>query len=139
MWPFKRSGEKPTEFKTTTDLVAAMRDYSRGDWDTLLDIAADEMECLLEIVDAAWNVRREEKDYTPSPDLMLRAEYRKKLHALLDACAAIYSVRAAGLLRATYGAPPAVHGQQMAVARTPPNAKRKPRKSMKPASLKWLN
>lgn len=37
------------------------------------------------IVDAAWEVRREERDYTPSPDLALRASYRQKLHKLLDA------------------------------------------------------
>jgi hypothetical protein len=85
MWFLKKSDKQNRELKTTVDLVAAMRDYSRGDWDTLLDMAADEIECLLEIVDAAWAVRREEKDYTPSPDLMLRSESRKKLHALLDA------------------------------------------------------
>jgi hypothetical protein len=37
------------------------------------------------IVEAAWKVRSEEADYSPSPDLALRATYRKELSRLLDA------------------------------------------------------
>jgi len=43
-----------------------------------------ENELLLAIVRAAWLVRTEERDYTPVPDLALRADHRKRLHVLLD-------------------------------------------------------
>jgi len=45
---------------------------------------ADEVERLQVIIDAAWEVRREERDYNPCPDLLLRANARKRLHELLD-------------------------------------------------------
>lgn len=36
------------------------------------------------IVDAAWDVRREEFGYTPAPDLILRKMYRDRLYEMLD-------------------------------------------------------
>lgn len=39
---------------------------------------------LLAIVNAAWEVRREEPDYNSCPDLSLRALNRKELYKLLD-------------------------------------------------------
>ena len=35
---------------TTLELINALRDYSRGDWDTLCDLAADELERLSKII-----------------------------------------------------------------------------------------
>jgi len=46
--------------------------------------AWQEIERLKAIVDAAWEVRREEHDYNPCPDLLLRANARKRLYELLD-------------------------------------------------------
>lgn len=43
-----------------------------------------EIERLRAIAEAAWLVRTEERDYTEAPDLTLRAEYRHRLHKLLD-------------------------------------------------------
>ena len=37
------------------------------------------------IAEAAWGVRREQRDYTPCPDLALRANHQRHLHKLLDA------------------------------------------------------
>ena len=36
------------------------------------------------IVEAAWKLRTEAKDYNPCPDLGLRAMFRDDLHRLLD-------------------------------------------------------
>lgn len=43
-----------------------------------------EIERLRAIVTAAWAVRREQRDYNPCPDLLLRATAREYLHKLLD-------------------------------------------------------
>ena len=40
---------------------------------------------LRDIADAAWEVRREQSDYNPCPDLMLRMDLRDRLNKLLDA------------------------------------------------------
>ncbi len=45
---------------------------------------SDELQKLRKIADAAWKVRREEKDYNPCPDLGLRVDSRKRLNKLLD-------------------------------------------------------
>ena len=47
------------------------------------DLQAD-IERLQTIVNAAWLARTEQPDYTPAPDLALRAHYRHQLYKLLD-------------------------------------------------------
>lgn len=42
------------------------------------------VERLQAIVEAAWEVRIEEKDYATVPDLVLRADRRRQLYVLLD-------------------------------------------------------
>ena len=49
-----------------------------------LEKAADALDRQQAIIDAAWLVRTEERDYTPAPDLALRAQCRDRLHLLLD-------------------------------------------------------
>lgn len=71
----------------TKELIAELRDVagtSMSSRPSLLLAAASELERLAGIVEQAWKVRTEEKDYTPSPDLGLRASYRTTLHAMLD-------------------------------------------------------
>ncbi len=55
-----------------------------GDFARALGIVLEELYRLRTIVNAAWEVRREERDYNPCPDLALRATARKRLHELID-------------------------------------------------------
>lgn len=48
------------------------------------DAAVEKVIKLRAIADAAWEVRREESDYNPVPDLGQRARARKQLNKLLD-------------------------------------------------------
>lgn len=55
-------------------------------WKDKVAVQQAEIERLRKIVDAAWLMRTEEKDYTVSPDLVLRAQWRERLYKLLDGC-----------------------------------------------------
>lgn len=76
------------------DIAASIRDEIRANpaWATVVDRAADlidaltaERDRLQAIVDAAWEVRREDRDYNPCPDYGYKGVLREKLNGLLDA------------------------------------------------------
>jgi len=56
-----------------------LRPHIDGEWVRYAD--AKELEA---ITDAAWELRREAKDYNPCPDLGLRVTWRERLYGLLD-------------------------------------------------------
>ena len=64
---------KQTGIKVTAEELAELQSLAKAD-----------VEQLRAIVDAAWKLRREERDYNPCPDLLLRANARERLYELLD-------------------------------------------------------
>lgn len=67
-----------------------------ADLETVLAVRKAEIKRLLAIVEAAWEVRREERDYNKCPDLLLRATARERLHKLLDAWKAAEAAKGGG-------------------------------------------